>query len=78
MQASTMANTKIIRHHDYELQCSTRALDNGRFAPLLVICKQSWPRRPRTIAVQQEDCPTEDLALLSAHRQGVEWVSNYG
>lgn len=73
-----MATTKTIRHQDYDLLCGTRPLASGRFAPTLVISKQAWPSRPRTIAMRSDDCETEDEALESAHAQGIEWVRNYG
>ncbi|MBL0087900.1 MAG: hypothetical protein IPP44_15050 [Ideonella sp.] len=44
--------TKIFRHQDYELVCSAKAVDAGKFAPSLVVSKQVWPTRPRVIAVK--------------------------
>ena len=73
-----MAATKTFKHHDYELLCSAKALDSGKFAPVLVVARQAWPSRPRTIAVRGDDCLTEDSAISSAYDQGVEWVLNYG
>ena len=73
-----MGITKTVRHQDYELMCGAKSLDNGKFAPLLVVAKQTWPRRPRTIAVRCDDCPTEENAIHSAYTQGIEWVLNYG
>ena len=73
-----MAATQSFRHKDYELLCSARALDSGKFAPTLVVAKQAWPSRPRTIAVPGDDCLTEDRAIEAAHTQGIEWVTNYG
>lgn len=73
-----MGPTKTFRHQDYDLLCSAKPLDNGRFAPTLVICKQIWPSRPRTIAVRSTECLTEEDAMNSAYTQGVEWVLNYG
>lgn len=73
-----MGTTKIFRHRDYELQCSAKTADNGKFAPALVVCKQVWPTRPREIAVARGDFATEDGAIDAAYAQGVEWISNYG
>jgi hypothetical protein len=73
-----MGTTKIFRHRDYELQCSAKAADNGKFAPGLVVCKQVWPTRPREIAVPRGDFVTEDSAIDAAYAQGVEWIANYG
>ena len=73
-----MSVSKTFKHQNYELLCSAKALDSGKFAPALVVAKQAWPSRPRTIAVRGDDCPTEDSAITSAYDQGVEWVLNYG
>lgn len=70
--------TKIFRHQDYELVCSAKAVDAGKFAPSLVVSKQVWPTRPRVIAVQRGDHSSEDTAIDAAHAQGIEWVQNYG
>lgn len=73
-----MGVTKIFKHKDYELVCSAKALDNGWFAPNLVISKQAWPSRPRTIATRGEEGMTEEAAIQSAYEQGIDWVANYG
>jgi len=73
-----MAETRSFRHQAYELQCSARALDSGKFAPVLIVSKHAWPSRPRTIAARGDECPTEEAAIRSAYEQGVEWVLNYG
>ena len=73
-----MGATKTFRHQDYELLCSARPVDGGKFAPGLVVCKQVWPTRPREIAVQRGDYATEEFAIDAAHSQGVEWIRNYG
>lgn len=73
-----MATTKIFRHRDYELQCTAKLADNGRYAPALVVCKQVWPTRPREIAVPRGDHATEDHAIDAAYAQGIEWIRNYG
>ncbi|MBL0090631.1 MAG: hypothetical protein IPP87_07610 [Ideonella sp.] len=70
--------TKIFRHQDYELVCSAKAVDAGKFAPSLVVSKQVWPTRPRVIAVKRGDHNSEDTAIDAAHAQGIEWVQNYG
>ena len=73
-----MDATKIFRHRDYELLCGAKALDSGKFAPSLIISKQVWPSRPRTIAVSGDACPSEENAIDRAYNQGIEWVMNYG
>ena len=50
-----MEATRIVRHQAYELTCSAKAVDGGKFAPTLVLCKQVWPRRPRVIDVPRGD-----------------------
>ncbi|HEY0856274.1 MAG TPA: hypothetical protein VGE16_04420 [Albitalea sp.] len=73
-----MGASKTFHHADYELICSAQALDNGKFAPSLVVSRQRWPTRPRTISVSSEACLTEEEAIDVAHAQGVDWVQNYG
>ncbi|MEP7295287.1 MAG: hypothetical protein ABI702_03800 [Burkholderiales bacterium] len=73
-----MAATQTFRHLDYELVCSAKAIDSGRFAPVLIVSKQVWPTRPREIAVQRGEHMTEQTAIDAAHAQGIEWVTNYG
>jgi hypothetical protein len=73
-----MDATKTIRHQAYDLLCSAKPLDNGTYSPMLVISKQVWPSRPRTIAVRCGECLTAEDAMNSAYTQGVEWVLNYG
>jgi hypothetical protein len=73
-----MAATQTFRHLDYELVCSAKAIDSGRFAPVLIVSKQVWPTRPREIAVQRGEHTSEQTAIDAAHAQGIEWVANYG
>jgi hypothetical protein len=73
-----MGATKTFRHQDYELVCSARALDTDKFEPLLVICKQVWPTRPREIAVKRGDHLSAESAIDAAYQQGLEWIQNYG
>ena len=73
-----MSASKTFRHQDYELTCGARALDTGRFAPTLVVCKQVWPSRPRDIAVPRGEHQSEASAIEAAHLQGIEWIKNYG
>jgi len=70
--------SRIFRHRDYELQCGARPADSGRFVPVLVVCKQVWPTRPRSIAVDRGEHLTEQTAIEAAYAQGIEWVRNYG
>ena len=73
-----MDASQTFRHQDYELLCSARAVDSGRFAPALVITQQVWPTRPREIAMQRGHHATPQLAINAAYAQGVEWVLHYG
>jgi hypothetical protein len=73
-----MGMTKSFQHENYELLCGAKALDNGKFVPTLVVSKQGWPSRPRTISVQTDGCLTEEDAISAAHAQGIDWILNYG
>ena len=73
-----MGMTKSFQHENYELLCGAKALDNGKFVPTLVVSKQGWPSRPRTISVQSDACLTEEDAISAAHAQGIDWILNYG
>ena len=73
-----MDTGKSFHHEKYELLCSAKALDSGKFAPTLVVSRQGWPTRPRTISVQSDGCLTEEEAISSAYAQGVEWIQNFG
>jgi hypothetical protein len=73
-----MVVTRLFRHQDYELQCSATGVDSGRFVPSLVVSRQSWPRRPRVIAVQRGEHRSEETAIDAAHAQGIEWIRDYG
>ncbi len=73
-----MSASRIVRHQAYELICSATAVDGGKFAPVLVLSKQAWPKRPRVIAVPRGDYLTEEVAMDAAYSQGVDWIQNYG
>lgn len=73
-----MSQTRIVRHQDYELHCSVSSLDSGRYVASLVVCKQIWPTRPRTIDVPRGDYLSEESALDAAQSQGIEWIRDYG
>ena len=73
-----MTQPKVILHKSYELHCSATVTDSGRFAPVLVIAKQAWPSRPRSIEVPRGGFPNEESAIEAAHLCGVAWVSNFG
>ncbi|MBX9611695.1 MAG: hypothetical protein K2X51_08730 [Burkholderiales bacterium] len=68
----------VFKHQNYELQCSAKAADGGKFVPVLTVSKQVWPTRPREIAVERGDHATPEAAIDAAHAQGVEWVLNFG
>ncbi len=73
-----MNATKIFRHQNYDLICSARRGDTGRFTPALTVSKQIWPTRPREIAIERGDYPNEDDAIEAAHAQGITWILHYG
>lgn len=70
--------TRTYKHQNYELQCTARPMDGGRFAPSLIVAKQVWPTRPREIAVQRGEHLTADTAIDAAHSQGIAWIHEYG
>lgn len=76
--ATTMIPTRTYRLEHYALTCSAEPCDNGMFQPALVITKNSWPSRPRTIAVTRDRYATAEIAIESAHAQGLEWIRNFG
>jgi hypothetical protein len=73
-----MTGTQTFHVKEYELSCSAVPSAKGGFEPALVICRQAWPKRPRTIAVDRGPHASADSAIESAHAQGIEWVANYG
>jgi hypothetical protein len=73
-----MNQTQVFRLKDYELICGAKAVDGGKFLPTLVISSNTWPSRPRTIALQRGAFATEAVAIESAHAQGLEWIANFG
>jgi hypothetical protein len=73
-----MMEMQTFRSERYDLVCSAQVCDNGTYRAVLVISRNIWPSRPRTIAVRAEHHSTADVAIESAHAQGLEWVKNYG
>jgi hypothetical protein len=73
-----MDKSKTFRQDEYEMACSARPDDSGRFIPGLVITKQVWPTRPRKIDVPRGNHASEDDAIEAAHVHGLEWIRNYG
>lgn len=73
-----MDASRVFRHENYELHCSASAVDGGRFVPALVVTKQVWPTRPRTIALRSGHYASEETAIEAAHAQGIEWIASYG
>lgn len=65
-------------HRGYELRCTARALDTGLFVPELQVTRQTWPTRPRVIAVPRGEHRTEQAATEAALRTGLTWVDDYG
>ncbi|MBV8618572.1 MAG: hypothetical protein JOY84_06915 [Curvibacter sp.] len=70
--------TRIYLQDNYELRCSAKLLDSGEYVPVLVITKQVWPTRSRDIAVGRGNYASAEAAMEAAHRQGLEWIANYG
>jgi hypothetical protein len=75
--ANPMQANRIVRQEAYELTCSAKAADGGAVAPTLVLCKQSWQRRPRVIDVPG-DYVSEEVAIYAAQSRGLEWIQHYG
>ena len=73
-----MDAVRIVRRQAYELICSAKPVDGGKFAPSLVVSKQLWPRRPRVIDVPRGNYLSAEVAIDAAESQGVEWVQNFG
>ena len=73
-----MDTTRVFKWQNYELLCSARPLEAGRFAPNLVVSKQVWPTRPREIAVPRGQHLTEDTAIEAAYSEGLAWIRDYG
>ena len=73
-----MIGTEVFRLGDYELNCSAKACDDGHFEPALVISRHVWPSRPQRIVLRQGTHPTAELAIESAHAQGVECLARLG
>jgi len=73
-----MNETRIFRHQDYELACTAEVTDDGRFKPALIVSRQVWPSRPRTIALERGAHDSADHAIEAAHAQGLEWIRNFG
>lgn len=76
--APRMNEPMTVQYRGYELLCHARPVDGGRFAPTLVVSKQTWPTRPRSIDVPRGDHKTPQTAIEAAHAVGIEWVQNYG
>lgn len=66
------------QHQNYELHCSAKQLDSGRFQPHVIVCKQVWQSRPRDIALERASYPTEHEAIEAAKAGGLLWIENYG
>jgi hypothetical protein len=73
-----MQSESVFRHGNYQLACSARKLGNGRYAPGLVVTKEVWPTRARTIALEAGDFEVEAAAIEEARVRGLEWIAHYG
>lgn len=76
MTTTTMA--QVFRVKAYDLECSARAIDGGRFAPVLVATRHAWPSRPRTIDVARGNHADEESAVAAARSKGIEWIACFG
>jgi hypothetical protein len=70
--------TKVFQWQDYELRCSAKPAEDGRFVPDLVVSKRVWPTRARQIAVPRGQHVSEDTAIEAAYEQGIAWVRDWG
>ena len=73
-----MDTTRVFKWENWELLCSAKAVDAGRFAPSLIISKLVWPTRPREIAVPRGQYTSQETAIDAAYSSGLEWIRNYG
>ena len=75
---TTETAVQVFQSATYDLECSARGLDGGKYAPVLVAKKQAWPSRPRLIDVARGDHDDETSAINAAHSKGIEWVNYFG
>lgn len=75
---TTTVAVRVFRVKAYELECSARAIDGGRFAPVLVATRLAWPSRPRSIEVARGNHVDEESAIAAAHARGIEWIACFG
>lgn len=75
---SRNVDKKVVRHKGYDLHCSARAVDGGKFVPVLVVAKVAWPSHSKVIALAPGTFSNEEAATDAAHAQGIEWVTHYG
>jgi len=75
---ASMSASRVFRYEAYEVRCSASAVDSGRFVPAVVVTKQTWPTRPRNIAVRSGNYVSEETAIEAARIQGIEWIVSYG
>ena len=73
-----MDASKTFRYGQYDLLCSAKGVDNGKFRSVVVVSGQVWPKRPREIAVRRDNHATAETAIDAAYTQGVEWILNHG
>lgn len=78
MQQAHPVTTQTFQHQNYELQCSAKQLEGGRFQPHVVISKQVWPTRGRDIALERASYANEQEAIEAARTGGLQWIENYG
>jgi len=73
-----MQTVSVFHHGDYQLACSARRMGNGRYLPSLVVTKEVWPTRARTIALESSEFEAEAAAIEEARVRGIEWIAHYG
>jgi hypothetical protein len=73
-----MDTTRVFKWQDWELLCSAKPVDAGRFTPSLMVSKLVWPTRQREIAVPRGQHTSLETAIDAAYSSGLEWIRNYG
>jgi hypothetical protein len=72
-----VSQTNTFHHAKFQLVCGARPLQRGRFAPTLVISRQAWPTRPRSIDMSPASYPSEHTAIGAAYAHGLSWIDSF-
>jgi hypothetical protein len=73
-----MEISEAFSHLTYDIVCSVREVDVGKFAPAVVATAKAWPSRPRTLHIRPHAFDTAAEALAAARTQAITWVEHYG